>query len=132
MRDCANSSWSCHLGSKVLLTSRISAGVENPVPLGPLNDDDSERLLRTLARVRDIPLLKDADAEAIKIFSKKMKGRPAYIKWFVSGIQAGKRPEEILAADGNFLDFCMSNVYEYLNGDSRAVLRRHASVAWLS
>ena len=110
-------------GSKVLLTSRISAGVENAVRLGPLNPEDSDRLLRTLARVRDISVLKTADSSAISLYSNKMQGRPAYIKWFVSGVQAGRRPEEILAADGEFLDFCMSNVFEYLNDESRAVLR---------
>jgi tetratricopeptide (TPR) repeat protein len=110
-------------GSKVLLTSRISAGVENTVHLGPLNPEDSERLLRTLARIRDISVLKTADSAAMAVYSEKMQGRPAYIKWFVSGVQSGRRPEEILSADGEFLDFCMSNVYEYLNDESKSVLR---------
>jgi LuxR family transcriptional regulator, glucitol operon activator len=46
------------VGSKVIVTSRIGLGIENPIQLDPLTLDDSARLLRALARVRDVAQLK--------------------------------------------------------------------------
>ncbi len=51
-----------------------------------------------------------------------MSGHPAYIRWFVAGVQAGRRPEELVGNNALLLDFCMSNVYEFLTADARAVL----------
>jgi LuxR family transcriptional regulator, glucitol operon activator len=51
-----------------------------------------------------------------------MSGHPAYIRWFVAGVQAGRRPEELVGDNELLLDFCMSNVYEFLKDDARAVV----------
>src|SRR5207245_2141925 len=48
---------------------------------------------------------------------------PGFIKWFVSAVQAGSRPEDALGNPDVFLDFCMSNVYTYLSNESRTLLR---------
>jgi LuxR family glucitol operon transcriptional activator len=52
-----------------------------------------------------------------------MQNNPGFIKWFVSVIQVGKRPEDVLQNPGLFLEFCLSNVYEYLDEFSRRVVR---------
>ncbi|MFJ3206017.1 NB-ARC domain-containing protein [Streptomyces sp. NPDC086989] len=111
------------MGSKVIITSRIGLGIENPVSLDPLSDDDSARLLRAVARVRGVKALQGLPAPAVNQMVKSMKGHPAYIRWFVAGVQAGKRPEELLHNNDLVLDFCMSNVYEYLSGEAKSVLR---------
>ncbi|MFJ6822508.1 NB-ARC domain-containing protein [Streptomyces niveus] len=111
------------MGSKVIITSRIGLGIENPVSLDPLPDEDSVRLLRVLARVRGVQALQGIPAPAIAQMVKSMKGHPAYIRWFVAGVQAGRRPEELLYKNDLVLDFCMSNVYEYVNDDAKSVLR---------
>lgn len=111
------------LGSKVLVTSRISLGIENPVQLDPLSVDDSARLLRALSRVRDVSQLKSLPQTTIESLAQTMGGHPAYIRWFVAGVQAGRRPEELVGDNALLLDFCMSNVYEYLKDDARAVVR---------
>ncbi|WP_431992036.1 NB-ARC domain-containing protein [Streptomyces albogriseolus] len=111
------------MGSKVIITSRIGLGIENPVSLEPLSDEDSVRLLRSLARVRGVQALQGVPAPAIAQMVKSMKGHPAYIRWFVAGVQAGRRPEELLYKNDLVLDFCMSNVYEYLNDEAKSVLR---------
>jgi LuxR family glucitol operon transcriptional activator len=98
------------VGSKVLVTSRIGLGIENPIQLDPLTLDDSARLLRALARVRDVPQLKALQQDAVEALARKMSGHPAYIRWFVAGVQAGKRPEELVGDNELLLDFCMSNV----------------------
>lgn len=111
------------LGSKIILTSRIGAGVENPVNLGELSEDESANLLQALARIRDVSALKSLDSDSMRRISSAMGGRPAYIKWFVAGVQAGKRPEELLSGNDLFLDYCMSNVYDFLSENARTVIR---------
>lgn len=111
------------MGSKVIITSRIGLGIENPVSLEPLSDEDSARLLRALARVRGVQALQGIPAPAITQMVRSMKGHPAYIRWFVAGVQAGRRPEELLHKNDLVLDFCMSNVYEYLGDEAKSVLR---------
>jgi tetratricopeptide (TPR) repeat protein len=110
------------LGSKVIVTSRIGLGIENPIQLDPLNLGDSTRLLRALAKVRDVGQLKRLPQEAAEAFAEKMSGHPAYIRWFVAGVQAGRRPEELVGDNALLLDYCMSNVYGYLGDSARAVL----------
>ena len=111
------------VGSKVIVTSRIGLGIENPIQLDPLTLDDSTRLLRALARVRDVGQLKELPQEAVEALARKMSGHPAYIRWFVAGVQAGRRPEELVGDNELLLDFCMSNVYEFLKDDARAAVR---------
>jgi LuxR family transcriptional regulator, glucitol operon activator len=110
------------LGSKVIVTSRIGLGIENPIQLDPLTLDDSARLLRALARVRDVGQLKKLPQNAIEALAQKMGGHPAYIRWFVAGVQSGRRPEELVGDNALLLDFCMSNVYGFLKDDARAVV----------
>lgn len=110
------------VGSKVIVTSRIGLGIENPIQLDPLTLDDSARLLRALARVREVTQLKALPQDAVEALARKMSGHPAYIRWFVAGVQAGRRPEELVGDNELLLDFCMSNVYGYLTDDARAAL----------
>jgi hypothetical protein len=110
------------VGSKVPVTSRIGLGIENPVQLDPLTLDDSAKLLRALARVRDVAQLKKLPQETVEALAQKMSGHPAYIRWFVAGVQAGRRPEELVGNNELLLDFCMSNVYEFLKDDARSVV----------
>ncbi|MFF3454296.1 NB-ARC domain-containing protein [Streptomyces sp. NPDC002730] len=111
------------MGSKVIITSRIGLGIENPVSLAPLSNEDSTRLLRKLARVRNVEALQGLQPPVVSKMVQAMKGHPAYIRWFVAGVQAGKRPEELLHENDLLLDFCMSNVYGHLTEHGRAVLR---------
>jgi len=111
------------LGSKVLVTSRVGLGIENPVKLEPLTQDESARLIWALARVRNVQQLKSLSDVAIRNLAVKMDGHPAYIKWFVAGVQSGRRPEELIGDNALLLDYCMSNVYEYLEEPARAVIR---------
>ena len=111
------------LGSKVIVTSRIGLGIENPIQLAALSLDDSARLLRALARIRDVSQLRNLPQDMIELLARKMSGHPAYIRWFVAGVQSGRRPEELVEDNALLLDFCMSNVYEYLQEDARSALR---------
>ena len=67
-----------------------------------------------------------------------MKCNPGFIKWFVAAVQAGRRPEEVLADPSLFLDYCLSHVYDYLCPEAKRILRalqtipRHLSLAELA
>ncbi|MFN8192365.1 MAG: NB-ARC domain-containing protein [Nocardioidaceae bacterium] len=111
------------LGSKVIITSRIGLGIENPVQLQPLSDDDSSRMLRALGRIRNVEALRTLPQEALDGLAQQMTGHPAYIRWFVAGLQVGRRPEDLISSNELLLDFCMSNVYEYLSEAARAAVR---------
>jgi len=116
-------------GTKVLITSRIGLGAyETPVKLDPLEIKDSIQLIRTLARVRGVSSLSKIPNNQLAKYCQKMKNNPAYVKWFVSGVQAGQRPEDVLDHPETFLEFCMSNVYKYLTGTSKMVLKSMQAV----
>jgi LuxR family glucitol operon transcriptional activator len=110
-------------GSKVLITSRIGVGTENPLKLSPLTLDEGVRMLRTLARVRRIDRLMGLHADQAESLVTRMRCHPAFIKWFASGVQAGLEPERLVENNGLLLDYCMSNVFDYLGDEARAVLR---------
>lgn len=111
------------LGSKVLITSRIGLGaLDNPLKLKPLSLQDSANLVYKLARNRGVEALSSSERTTIESYAEQMQGHPLYIKWFVAGVQAGRRPEELLADNRLLLEFCMSNVYDYLSKDARHVL----------
>ena len=111
-------------GSKVLITSRIGIGAyEYPQKLQAMDRSEAVDLLRAIARSRGVMDLVRLDNAKLVDFCRRMKYNPGYIKWFVSAVQAGTRPEEVLSRPDVFLDFCMSNVYEYLSLTGRTVLR---------
>ncbi|MBT1258245.1 hypothetical protein KHP11_27645 [Rhodococcus erythropolis] len=110
-------------GSKVLMTSRIGVFKENDVKLDPLSEEESRSLLMALAHGRNVKLLKELDEDGRRKLVQKLKGHPLYIKWVVSGIQAGRRPSDMTASSQMLLDFCMSNVYEQLGRGARKVLQ---------
>ncbi|MDC7237510.1 MAG: NB-ARC domain-containing protein [Sphaerochaetaceae bacterium] len=111
-------------GSKVLITSRIGLGAYDvPIPVTAMDEKDAILLTRKIAKIRGIDFLKNIHNNKLKEYLKQMNFNPGYIKWFISAIQVGRRPEEVLANPDIFLDFCMSNVYNYLNEQNKKVLR---------
>lgn len=111
-------------GSKVLITSRIGLGaLEYPIQLIEMDSSDSIQLLRALATARNVQQLVKTSNETLSKYCSRMKNNPGYIKWFVSAVQSGRRPEEVLSKPDMFLEFCMSNVYGYLSEDSKSILK---------
>jgi len=111
-------------GSKVLITSRIGLGaLEYRIQLHEMKTDESVQLLRALATARNVEQLVKVPNRRLETYCERMKNNPGFIKWFISAVQAGKRPEEVLAKPDMFLDFCMANVYDYLSQTSRRILK---------
>jgi LuxR family glucitol operon transcriptional activator len=108
-------------GTKVLITSRIGVGAGDlPVKIGEL--PESVRLLRAVAQVRGVKTLTATNNGQLGVYCSRMKNNPGWIKWFVAAVQAGRRPEEVLANPDKVLDYCMANVYAYLSPESQAFL----------
>jgi tetratricopeptide (TPR) repeat protein len=110
-------------GSKVLLTSRIGLGIENPVKVGPLPLEQTVRLLRALASIRSVDVIKILDKPGIEGLAAKLNGHPLYVRWLVAGVQSGRRPSDLVSDNSLLLDYCMSNVFEQLTTTSRGVLQ---------
>lgn len=111
-------------GSKVLITSRIGLGAyEHPLKLQPMDEREAIQLLRALAKARGVDKLFEVPNNQLSKYCQRMNNNPGFIKWFVSAVQTGSRPEEVLAKSDVFLEFCMSNVYDYLSTKARKVLR---------
>lgn len=109
--------------SKVLITSRIGVGApEFPIRLSPMSEDDAVSLLRATALSRNCRRLVEVANATLKGYCNRLSNNPAWIKWFVSGVQVGKSPEQIFGQPEAFLAFCLSNVYEYLAAPTRAFL----------
>ncbi len=116
-------------GSKILITSRIGLGAfDFPYKLSALAPNESVQLLRAVAAARGMSEMLGVPNKKLGEYCERMKHNPGFIKWFISAIQAGKRPEEVLAGPHVFLDFCMTNVYQYLQEPSRVVLRAMLSI----
>jgi Tfp pilus assembly protein PilF/cold shock CspA family protein len=98
------------------------------VKLEGLASGEAVQLLRNLARVRGVDRLVKTSNEMLSGFCARMHNNPGYIKWFVSAVQVGRRPEEVLEKSGLFLDFCLSNVYNYLSETARRLLESLVSL----
>lgn len=109
-------------GSKLIITSRIGLGAyEYPVKLNGIEESYASQLIRALARIRNVQVLARLEEGVLRKYANRMHLSPGYIKWFVSAVQTGLTPEEILQNSQLFLEFCMSNVYDYLSADARAI-----------
>ncbi len=111
-------------GSKVLLTSRLGLGyLDYPEKVDPFDPLESVAYLRAVAASRGASQLVKTNNAKLGEFCVRMNHNPLHIKWFVSAVCAGKRPEEVLAKPDLLLDFCMSNVYTYLSPESQRLIR---------
>ncbi|HHN8350392.1 TPA: NB-ARC domain-containing protein [Morganella morganii] len=108
------------LGSKIIITSRIGLGAfEYPVKLQGIDESYASQLMRILAKIRGVDYLIKLDEKTMRSYVNRMHRNPSYIKWFVSNIQTGASPELTLQNSGVFLEFCMSNVYDYLSNEAQ-------------
>lgn len=109
-------------GSKIIITSRIGLGAyEYPIKLRGMEENYASQLLRKLSQIRSVEPLYKMEESVLRRYVNRMGCNPSYIKWFVSSVQTGSSPESILQNSDMFLDFCMSNVYNYLPDDAKTL-----------
>ncbi|MFT4804951.1 MAG: LuxR family glucitol operon transcriptional activator [Psychroserpens sp.] len=106
-------------GSKVLITTRVGLGeIEYRYKLDSLDSKSSIDLIRKLARLLNIEALKKKNNDSLKDLSKRLHNNPLLIKWYVLGLGAGKRREDLLNKQAlsyqDALKFCFENLYDGL------------------
>src|SRR5208337_2462221 len=83
--------------SKVLITSRIGLEeLEYRFPVHRLKIENAVALLRSIEKVRQVDQLVRTDNRILREYCIKMEKNPLFIKWFVSCVQSGRRPDEVL------------------------------------
>lgn len=111
------------LGSKLLITSRIGLGAfEVPLSLSPMTTSECLRLIRILCEVRGLDSIKRLSDATLQKYIVKMSGNPGFIKWFITAIQMGTAPEHVLNHKDTFLEFCLTNVFNHLQVESKLLL----------
>ncbi|TDO03215.1 tetratricopeptide repeat protein [Sunxiuqinia elliptica] len=115
-----NAQTKCHL----LITSRIGLGeLEYPRKLNGLTEVESAKLIREIARIRNSETLMKLPQKTLVEISSKLYFNPLAIKWFVSTVESGIAPHEVLNNKDDLLDFCLTNVYENLSDGAISILK---------
>ena len=109
-------------GSKILITSRIgiSAG-DLSIQIPPLTMPESRIYFRKLAQAYDVERLKTINSKTLDRYIRKMISNPLILKWFVTAVKAGSRPEGLLADQSHVLRYCVENVVEELDLNSKLI-----------
>ncbi len=115
-----NAQTKCH----ILITSRIGLGeLEYPRKLNGLSETESTKLIREIARIRNSDTLLTLPQKTLVDISSKLYFNPLAIKWFVSTVESGIAPHEVLNNKDDLLEFCLTNVYEKLSNGAISVLK---------
>ncbi|MCW5909636.1 MAG: tetratricopeptide repeat protein [Cyclobacteriaceae bacterium] len=110
----------CH----ILITSRIGLGeLEFPRKLNGLTENESSKLIREIARIRNSETLMKLPQKTLVEISEKLYFNPLALKWFVSTVEMGVSPAEVLSNKEDLLNFCLTNVYEKLSDGAIAILK---------
>ena len=105
-----------------LFTSREGLGeIERRFELGPLEERVAVDLLRRLARSRGLEPFAQVEQPVATEIVTQLGASPLGLKWFVSSIELGKEPEELLRHSETLVRFCVENVFESLDYDAKTV-----------
>lgn len=107
----------------IVITSRIGLGeLEYPRKLNGLSENESAKLIREIARIRNSDILLKLPQNTLVDISSKLYFNPLALKWFVSTVEMGVSPQEVLNNKDDLLNFCLTNVYEKLSEGAIQVL----------
>jgi len=107
----------------IVITSRIGLGeLEYPRTLTGLTDNECAKLIREIARIRNSDILMKLPQSTLIEIASKLYYNPLALKWFVSTVETGISPQEVLNNKDNLLNFCLTNVYEKLSDGAISVL----------
>ena len=105
-----------------LFTSREGLGeIERRFPLGPLEERYAVDLFRRLTHNRELHSFTKMAQSAAKELVRRLGASPLGLKWFVSNLEIGKDPEEIIRHRDDLVRFCVENVFESLGSNAKKV-----------
>jgi len=107
----------------IVITSRIGLGeLEYPRTLSGLTENECAKLIREIARMRNSDILMKLPQSTLIEIASKLYFNPLALKWFVSTVETGISPQEVLNNKDDLLNFCLTNVYEKLSEGAISVL----------
>ncbi|TVX96666.1 tetratricopeptide repeat protein [Cohnella terricola] len=110
--------------SKVLITSRHGIGeLEYRYVLQGMSSKDSTTYFRELSKYYGLELYKRTDDQIKEVVNNHLYSNPLSIKWFISGVFNGLSENVLISKKSELVEFCMSNVYNKLSPNSKAILQ---------
>lgn len=107
----------------IVITSRIGLGeLEYPRTLTGLSENECAKFIREIARIRNSDILIKLPQATLADVASKLYYNPLALKWFVSTVEMGISPQEVLNNKDDLLNFCLTNVYEKLSVGAISVL----------
>ena len=107
----------------IVITSRIGLGeLEYPRTLSGLTENECAKLIKEIARIRNSDILMKLPQSTLIDIASKLYYNPLALKWFVSTVETGISPQEVLNNKDDLLNFCLTNVYEKLSAGAISVL----------
>jgi LuxR family glucitol operon transcriptional activator len=107
----------------IVITSRIGLGeLEYPKTLLGLTENESAKLIREIARIRNSDILMKLPQTMLTDIASKLYFNPLALKWFVETVEMGIPPQEVLNNKDDLLNFCLTNVYEKLSEGAISIL----------
>lgn len=106
-----------------LFTSRIGIGqLERRINLGQLSTKDATLYFRRLVSFTNLEKLKGLSDSAASALVQDLRNSPLAIKWYVFSVESGKDPVSLPKDQRDLIAYCIGNVYESINKDSREIL----------
>lgn len=111
------------LSCKIMITSRIGLGeLEFRRTITGLSEVESITLIRQFGNIKQSKLLSRLPNDKLVEITKKLHYNPLALKWFVSTVETGVNPDEVLAKKDDLLNFCLSNVYSKLHDNAKSLI----------
>jgi LuxR family transcriptional regulator, glucitol operon activator len=108
---------------KIMITSRIGLGeLEFRRNLSGLSESEAIILIRQFGNIKQAQLLNKLPNNKLIDIATKLHFNPLALKWFVSTVESGVSPDEVLIKKDNLLNFCLSNVYGKLSENAIKVI----------
>jgi LuxR family glucitol operon transcriptional activator len=115
--------------SKLVFTSRVPLGGDLAVRVDEFTETEAERFLRRLIDAHSIESLKRLASDTLQRHLKRLNYKPLLIKWFALGVLSGLAPETITRNPELALRFCLENVVDTLNEQTKKVAMAFAIVS---
>ncbi|ELA8139979.1 NB-ARC domain-containing protein [Vibrio parahaemolyticus] len=114
-------------GSKIIITTRMALGeLEYRYKLDKLDNKSSINLMRTMAKILNVPDLYKKNNAKLEALCDKLFNNPLLIRWYVRSYAYGENPKKLVNKDSvNFkeaLSFCFENLYDKLSDDERKII----------
>lgn len=115
-------------GSKVLITSRIGIETGLPIEVRNLTKPEARSYFRKLTQAYNANSLAPLQDQEIDRYIGRLTANPLFLKWFVTAVKAGTRPEKLLADQKDVLAFCFQNVFRHLSQNARMICNAFVAV----